>query len=86
MLSSATSPVKALLSTLLTVEAYFTEKEIIGKKREKKKRGEEEKEKNRKRKCFPPSRVTFDANVGHVPSSSAYRCTLWKRGNQKEEE
>ena len=68
-------------------EAYFTKKEIIGKKR--KNRGEVEQKRTEDIPVAPPvpwSCVAFAASVGHVPSHLAYCCTLRKRGNRKEEE
>ena len=52
-LSSAASPVEVLLSALWPVKAYLTEKEIIGKKREKKKREKRTKEEQKTCVLFP---------------------------------
>ena len=77
MSSYAVLPVEALLSAVLPVETYFTEKEIIRKKREKKKRGEQKRTEDVP--VVPPSRVAFVVSVSHVSSRSTYYCTLRKK-------
>ena len=52
-LLSDVSPVEAFLFAASPVGAYFTVKEMIGKKSEKKKRQEEERKRTRRTRCSP---------------------------------
>ena len=77
--SSGVSPVEAFLFAVSLVGAYFTVKEIIGKKSEKKKRREEEQKRTENVPVVSPSSVAFAVSVGHVTSRPACCCTLRKK-------
>ena len=75
--------------TLLLSALYLASRSLSHGKRDNRDETREEEKRRRRTKEDQKTCVLFprpDANVGHVPSHSAYRCILWKRDNQKKEE